>query len=123
MSSSFRAQRQAEEGKPTRYYSNRQETAVAKAVGGKKQANSGATQWQKGDVVNDKFLLECKTTTKDQKTFTMHEEWFTKNTQESLMENKEYSAVVFSFGPNKPNYYAIDETLFNTLLQYLNEEN
>lgn len=123
MSNPFRAKKQAEENKPTRYYSNRQETAVAKAVGGKKQANSGATMWQKGDVVNDKFLLECKTCTKDQKTFTMHEDWFIKNQDESLQEGKEFTAVVFSFGPDKPNYYVINETLFNTLQQYLNGVN
>ena len=32
----------------TRYYSNRQERKVAKAVGGRKTANSGATDFNKG---------------------------------------------------------------------------
>ena len=36
--------------KPTRFYSTKQEKAVAQAVGGKQTANSGATPWQKGDV-------------------------------------------------------------------------
>lgn len=31
--------------KPTRYFSSRQEKAVAKAIGGKKTANSGATPY------------------------------------------------------------------------------
>lgn len=32
--------------KPTRFYSKRQETKVAKVVGGKRTANSGATAFQ-----------------------------------------------------------------------------
>jgi hypothetical protein len=39
--------------KPTRYYSDKQEKAIAKAVGGKQTANSGATAFQKGDVLID----------------------------------------------------------------------
>ena len=46
--------------KATRYFSNKHEKSVAKAVGGKKTANSGATQFQKGDVYTDSWLLECK---------------------------------------------------------------
>ena len=47
----------------TRYFSSKQEKAVAKAVGGKKTANSGATPFQKGDVRTDNWLIECKTKT------------------------------------------------------------
>jgi len=39
--------------KPTRYFSNRQEKKVAKRVGGKQVSNSGATAFNKGDVVTD----------------------------------------------------------------------
>jgi len=122
MPSSFRSKKDSDKSHPTRYYSSRQEKDVAKAVGGKQQSNSGATMFQKGDVVNNKFLLECKTVTKSQKSFTMHEEWFTKNLDEGMREGKEFSAVVFNFGPDKPNYYVIDETLFNELLIHLNED-
>lgn len=48
---------------PTRYYSDRQEKSVSKAVNGKQTSNSGATMFQKGDVLSSKFLLECKTKT------------------------------------------------------------
>lgn len=108
----FRSKKQAEEGKPTRYYSNRQEQSVAKAVGGHQTKNSGATMWQKSDVSTDKWNFECKTCVKDQKQFTLKEEWFTKNKQEMVFTNKDFSAVVFSFGPNKPNYYVLDEETF-----------
>lgn len=47
--------------KPTRFYSRKQETAVAEALGGQRQPNSGATPWAPGDVVAGKFLVECKT--------------------------------------------------------------
>lgn len=124
MSNPFRCKKTVESDKPTRFYSNLQEKAVAKSIDGKQQPNSGATFFKKGDVVTDDelFLLECKTCVKDQKTFTVHEDWFIKNRQESLQEQKDYSAVVFSFGPNKENYYVIDEMLFQELLQHLREQ-
>ena len=49
--------------KSTRWYSNRQEKKVAKAVNGKQTANSGATAFQKGDVTTNDWLIECKTKT------------------------------------------------------------
>lgn len=49
--------------RPTRYYSDKQEKSVSKAIGGKQTSNSGATMFQKGDVLSPKFLLECKTRT------------------------------------------------------------
>ena len=73
---------QQKPGRPTRFYSARQEKAVAKAVGGKKVANSGATAFYKGDVMTDKVLFECKTCTKEQKTFTIKREWIDKNREE-----------------------------------------
>ena len=55
--------------KPTRFYSNRQEKAVAKALGGKQTANSGATPFVKGDVRAQDWLIECKTATSEKKSF------------------------------------------------------
>ena len=56
--------------RPTRWYSSKQEKAVAKAVGGKQVANSGATAFNKGDVsIGQICLIECKTCTKAQKSF------------------------------------------------------
>lgn len=51
------------EKKPTRYYSDKQEKQIAKATGGKQTKNSGATCFEKGDILTDKFLLEAKTKT------------------------------------------------------------
>ena len=52
--------------KPTRHYSTKQEKYVAKKFNGTRTKNSGATMFGgKGDVLMDKFLLECKTKTSD----------------------------------------------------------
>lgn len=108
----FRQHRTTDTARPTRYFSSRQEKAVAKAVGGRTTPNSGATQFSKGDVTTELFLAECKTCTRDQKSFTVHKEWFDKNRDESIFMKKEYSCVVFSFGPSSPNYYIVDEATF-----------
>ena len=42
-----------------------QEKSVAKDMGAKTVVASGAMWFSKGDVRNDKFLIECKTTEKD----------------------------------------------------------
>ena len=51
----------------TRHYSKKQEKRVAKNLGGKVNANSGATGFYKGDVRTDYLLVECKTATKEVK--------------------------------------------------------
>jgi hypothetical protein len=107
--------------RPTRYYSDKQEKRVAKVVHGKQTANSGATQWSKGDVTTDNMLIECKTCTKEQKTFTLHKEWFDKNKEEAFAMHKDYSALVFDFGDGE-QHYVIDEWLFKILLKTLQEE-
>lgn len=107
--------------RPTRFYSDRQEKKVAKAVKGRQTANSGATKFSKGDVVTDNFLIECKTCTKEQKSFTIQREWFDKNDEEAFAMHKDYSAVAFDFGDGV-NRYIISESLFQQLQQYLQEE-
>lgn len=106
----------------TRFYSKRQEQAVAKAVGGKRVANSGATPFSKGDVNTDLFLIECKTCTEPRKSFTLQQEWFDKNTEEAFAMHKQYSALVFDFGDGN-RHYVIDEHLFQYLNDKLKEDN
>lgn len=107
--------------RPTRFYSKRQEQRVAKAVKGKRTANSGATPFGKGDVTTDMFLLECKTKTSNSDSFTIKKEWFTKNAEEAFAMHKDYSAVVIDFGDGE-QHYIISEYLFNQLLNYLKEK-
>lgn len=48
---------------PTKYYSNKQETVVANYLGWKRVAASGARPFNKGDIVSEQWLCECKTRT------------------------------------------------------------
>ena len=108
----------------TRFYSKNQEKKVAKAVNGKRTANSGATAFQKGDVVTQDWLIECKTKTKDCSSFTIKEDWLIKNEEEAFAMGKNNSALCFDFGPGaNKRYYVISERLFEILKNYLEEEN
>jgi hypothetical protein len=97
--------------RPTRFYSNKQERQVAKVVGGKKTANSGATKFRKGDVIADDWLFECKTHTEERQQFTIKREWIEKNKEEAFQMGKHHSAIVIDFGDGE-NYYLIDEKSF-----------
>lgn len=108
--------------KPTRYYSKKQETKVAKAVNGKRQSNSGATAFDKGDIITDQFLIECKTKVTDCKSFTIKEDWLLKNEEEAFAMGKNNSALCFDFGPSaNKRYYVVSERLFVILQNYLEE--
>lgn len=103
----------------TRYFSSRQEKSVAKAVGGRKTANSGATAFQKGDVYNDAWLIECKTKTSPSESISIKREWLDKNEEEAFSMQKQYNALAFNFGDlhNAKNYYIINEDTFVELLE------
>ena len=107
--------------KPTRFYSNRQEKAVAKAVGGKQVSNSGATAFSKGDVRTADWLIECKTCTTEKKSFSIKKEWLEKNKEEAFAMNKDYSALAFDFGDGD-NYYIVDEKTFVRMKEVLDNE-
>ena len=107
----------------TRYYSKQQEKKVAKAVNGKRTANSGATAFQKGDVITQDWLIECKTRTKDCGSFTIKEDWLLKNEEEAFAMGKNNSALCFDFGPSaNKRYYVISERLFQTLQYFMKGE-
>lgn len=108
---------------PTRHYSKKQENSVAKAVGGQRTKNSGATRWEKGDILTDdsSFLIECKTKMSHSDSISIKKEWFDKNTKEAVFQGKKYTALVFNFGPDEENHYIIDEDLFVFLLDKLKE--
>lgn len=108
--------------KPTRYFSDKQEKSIAKAVGGKQTANSGAGAFQKGDVLingDSSWLLEAKTKTTHADSIAIKKEWFEKNLYEAAEMGKKYTALVFNFGPGEENHYVIDEWLFLELVEYL----
>lgn len=119
------AKRNKEGAKPvaTRVRSDKQEKSVVKATGGKQTKNSGATMFQKGDVLTsgkNGFLLECKTKMTSSDSISIKKDWFDKNREECLLTGTPHQAVVFNFGPGEPNHYIIDEYLFQALQEYLN---
>ena len=110
--------------KSTRYYSNLQEEYVAKLLNGVKTANSGATNFSKGDVKIKvaSTLIECKTCTKEKDSFSIKKEWLEKNKQEAKLTHYTNSVLAFNFGPETDNYFIIDENLMKYLIQQLENE-
>jgi hypothetical protein len=106
---------------PTRHFSKKQEEAVAKATGGKRTPNSGATDFGgKSDVdIANLFNIECKTKTSNSESISIKKEWIHKNKREALFDGNPYSAIAFNFGPDSENYYIIDEYLFLELIDHL----
>ena len=105
----------------TRYYSSRQEKQVAKAVGGRVTANSGATVFGAGDVLADDWLLECKTVTEPRQSMSVKKDWIDKNREEAFQMGKHHSAVVIQFEPDGENHYIISEKDFKFLMEAYNE--
>lgn len=108
--------------KPTRHYSSLQEERVAKLLGGRTQPNSGATPFFKGDVIAKDFVIECKTTTKVQKSFSIRHAWLSGVDTERVQMRKGYCALAFSFCEKGMNYFVVDEDtfckMFNALMEY-----
>jgi len=102
--------------RPTRWFSTKQEKAVAKEIGGKRTPNSGATPWVKGDVIKDDWMLECKTSTAPKSSFSIKKDWLEKNKEEAFSTGKSHSALCFDFGDNGDRYYVIDEKTFKEVL-------
>lgn len=106
----------------TRFYSNRQEKNIAKAVDGKRTPNSGATKFVKGDIYTDAWLIEAKTATTEKQSFAIKRDWLDKNKEEAFAMGKPYNALCFDFGDNGKRYYVIDEKTFKQLLDYTKED-
>lgn len=108
------------EHKPNRFYSKNQEDRVAKIIGGKRTANSGATPFQKGDVQTNDFLIECKTCIEEKKSFSIKHEWLKKLKLEARGMGRGHYALLFNYGGYESENYCIisekDFILFKTLL-------
>lgn len=122
MAVGLRVTKLEDKAQPTRVFSDNQEKQVAKAISGRQTANSGATDFKKGDVYTEQFLLECKTKVTHANSISIKKDWFIKNKQEAVFMGKPHTAIVFNFGPNEENHYIIDEYLFQELLEHLKEK-
>ena len=100
----------------TRRFAKRQEQTLAQLLNAKRQANSGATPFAKGDVKGTQFLIECKTCVEDKKSFAIKKEWLEKNKEEAFAMGREYAALAFNFGPGQTNYFIVDEKTFKELI-------
>ena len=97
--------------RPTRFYSNRQEKKIAKAVSGKQVAGSGATKFNKGDVITKDWFIEAKTSVTEKQSFSIKREWIDKMREQAFQMGKHLSALVFDFGTDE-RFYVIDEKTF-----------
>ena len=108
-----------------RALSYRQEKRVADSLDGKVQANSGATLWQKGDVILKRhgILLECKTKETESESFSIKKEWLGKIKREAfgMGLNPNRATLVFDFGNEIP-FYVISERFFKEILSLLEQE-
>ena len=108
----------------TRDYSDKQEKHIAKVIGGKVQSNSGGTKFGGGDVHTDKFLIEAKTPTKEQTSFTIKKEWIDKMREQAYEQGKEEAVLAFRFSPDDKNdMYVLNEQQFLEYLKYKEEQN
>ena len=104
----------------TRWYSERQELAIAKAIDGRRTINSGATVFGGGDVVTKRWMIEAKTQIEEKKTFSIKSEWLEKAREEAFSMKKDFMALAFNFGGENQteNYYVISERDFKRLKEY-----
>lgn len=101
----------------TRYFSDKQEQHIAKVTGGKVQSNSGGTKFGGGDVHTEKFLIEAKTPTKEQTSFSIKKGWFQKLYEQTYEQGKLEGVLAFRFSPDdKTDMYVLNERQF---LEYL----
>lgn len=107
--------------KPTRYYSSKQEKNIASHFNGKQTKNSGATDFEKSDILLDNFNIEAKTKTTASESISIKKEWLEKTLKETLLTGKKYSALAFNFGPGEKNYYIIDQELMDILVDKIDQ--
>ena len=108
----------------TRYFSDKHEKSICKALGAKQTTNSGAGLFRKGDVVHEgaSMLIEAKTTMSEKQSVSIKKEWITKNQSEAFSMRKSNSCICFNFGPNTDNYYIINEKLMKYLIDKLESD-
>ena len=109
---------------PTRDYSDKQEKHIAKVTGGKVQSNSGGTKFGGGDVHTETFLIEAKTPTKPQESFTIKLEWLRKMYEQRFEQGKQEAVLAFRFEPDtSSDYYVLNERQFLEYLEWKEKQN
>lgn len=104
--------------KSTRDYSTKQELYVASYLDATPTKNSGAGVWEKGDLIKDDMVIECKTKVKPSTQFTIKKEWIDKLRSECISMGKTEWSIVFDFGNIGDEYAVIPLDLFKDLLEW-----
>ena len=107
---------------PTRKVSTRQEKAIAKTLEMKRTPNSGATSFSKGDLQDEKWIVEANTCMEPKKSFSIKKDWLDTLKEEMYASNKDYRALCFDFGDEKDRYYILDENTFSYIKEILDKE-
>ena len=110
----------------TRYFSDKHEKSICKALHAVQQPNSGAGNWRKGDVVQPQasMLIEAKCSMSEKQSFSIKKDWINKNREETFTQRLGNSCICFNFEPDGENFYVIDEKLMKFLIECLqNDEN
>ena len=107
--------------KPTRYYSKIQEKTVAKEFGGKLSSNSGAAKFSAGDVYTKDVLFECKTVTKESKSYSVKKEVLEKLKKEAFELGKQFPVMVFNFEPGGELFFVVSQKHFKKLIEAYTE--
>lgn len=107
----------------TRDYSKKQEEYVAKQLNGTLTPNSGAGHTKKGDILVDDFMiLECKTKTKPATQVSIKKEWLDTLKKEGLAMGRQYFSLIFDFGEQgKDTYAIISLSDLKEFIEYLQE--
>lgn len=103
-------------------YSQAQEKAIAKILGGRVQSNSGGTRFGGGDVHTKTFFIEAKTPTSPRMSVSIQWTWLNKMKEQAFEQGKTHSALAFRFDPEGPDYFVIDSRLMRHLVELLEQE-
>lgn len=107
----------------TRDVSSKQENFVARYLDGEITPNSGAGHTKKGDIlVEDFYIIECKTKMKESEQFTIKKEWLYKLYKEGLAMGRPYAALVFDFGIVGDEYAVIPLQDLRDYIEKIKEE-
>ena len=88
----------------------------------KRTPNSGATSFSKGDLQDEKWIVEAKTCMEPKKSFSIKKDWLDTLKEEMYASNKDYRALCFDFGNEKDRYYILDENTFSYIKEILDKE-
>ena len=109
----------------TRFYSDKHEKSICKALGGEQTANSGAGHFTKGDIIikDADMLIEAKCCMKEKSSVSVQKAWIDKNREEGHMMRCSNQAVCINFEPQGENFYIINELLMKYLVESLRIDN